>query len=395
MSLVPEPRHPRISTLLHSARILAAGVLFLALMACRDAGPASGDDFAVLAQANEAYTQARPGVPLEFPRDHGAHPDYRIEWWYLTANLEDASGRPWGLQWTLFRTAMVPPAESDAAEPGDPNPWQSGQVYMAHFAVSAPQEHRAFQRYARGGDHDGSRQAGVDPSPFAAWLDDWRLESLGEAWVPLRVSAAQEGVAVDLRLDSDQDLVLQGEAGFSQKHPGGGGSWYYSHPWLQAEGTVTFDGETVPVRGQAWLDREWSSQFLQTDQEGWDWFALHLDNGDKLMAFQLRSIGGGPDTAFRHAVLLSADGGRRSGVSEEVFFTPLRMASVAGREVPVAWALRWPDAGIDLEVEAGLDDQWMNVDFPYWEGRVVVRESGGPPVGVGYLEMTGYGPPER
>jgi predicted secreted hydrolase len=356
----------------------------------RPEGGAGTNDFAVLAQANDAYAQARPGEALVFPRDHGAHPDYRIEWWYLTANLEDETGRAWGLQWTLFRTAMVPPEPPSGQPTAEAtNPWQNGQVYMAHFAVSAPDEHRAFQRYARGGDHGGVRQAGVDASPFAAWLDDWRLESLGEAWLPLRVVAAQDGVFVDLSLDSERDLVLQGEAGFSQKHPGGGGSWYYSHPWLQAEGSVTFAGETVPVRGQAWLDREWSSQFLQEDQQGWDWFALHLEGGDKLMAFQLRSPRGEP---YRHAVLLTADGQRRTASTGEVSFTPERRASVAGRQVPVAWTLSWPAAEIELDVEAGLDDQWMDVDFPYWEGRVVVRDPEGQTVGVGYLEMTGYAP---
>ena len=324
------------------------------------------------------------------PRDHGAHPDYRIEWWYLTANLEDDLGRDWGLQWTLFRTAMVP-REAQRTEGGmdAANPWQDGQVFMAHFAVSSPDEHRAFQRYARGGDHGGLRQAGVDAFPFAAWLDDWRLESLGEAWLPLRVVAAQGGVAVDLQLDSEQGLVLQGEAGFSQKHPQGGGSWYYSHPWLNAAGAVSFDGESVPVQGQAWLDREWSSQFLQPDQTGWDWFALHLEDGRKLMAFQLRSISGEP---YRHAVLLTADGRRRTASTEAVSLTTRRHATVAGRSVPVAWTLHWPAAEIELDVEAGLDAQWMNVDFPYWEGRVEVRNPEGRTVGVGYLEMTGYAP---
>ena len=388
---LPQPFR-RLSRRCPRLGVLAAGVLALALAACRESVPESGNDFAVLAQANDAYTRAQPGAALTFPRDHGAHPDYRIEWWYLTANLEDDAGRAWGLQWTLFRTAMAPPGKT-AAETGEAtNPWQNGQVYMAHFAVSAPQEHRAFQRYARGGDHGGLRQAGVDASPFAAWLDDWRLESLGQPWVPLRVRAAQDGVAVDLRLDSDRNLVLQGDAGFSQKHPGGGGSWYYSHPWLRADGTVAFDGETVAVRGQAWLDREWSSQFLQPDQQGWDWFALHLDNGDKLMAFQLRSTEEADRESYGHAVLLSTDGRRRTAGPRDVVFEPLRSATVAGRKVPVAWSLRWPDAGVDLEVEAGLDAQWMDVDFPYWEGRVEVREPGGRGVGVGYLEMTGYGP---
>ena len=392
MSRDAPDRRPMQRRGLCPGRVLAALGVSFALTACRETGPAEVNDFAVLAQANEAYAQAQPGQSLAFPRDHGAHPEYRIEWWYLTANLEDEEGRPWGLQWTLFRTAMAPPGEKPTAADRDQvNPWQDGQVYMAHFAVAAPEAHRAFQRYARGGDHGGIRQAGVQAAPFAAWLDDWRLESLGEGWVPLQESAAQDGRAVDLRLHIDRDLVLQGEAGFSQKHPEGGGSWYYSQPWLQAEGTVTFDGQAATVRGQAWLDREWSSQFLQSDQQGWDWFALHLRNGEKLMAFQLRSEHGLP---YRHAVLLAADGSRRTASSEDVAFSVLRRASVAGREIPVAWALRWPAADIDLEVEAGLDAQWMDLDFPYWEGRVVVRSADGSDAGVGYLEMTGYGPGE-
>jgi len=357
--------------------------LAFALAACDSGEEGEGGDFAMLARGDEAFTQARPGRSLDFPADHGAHEGYRIEWWYLTANLEDEAGRAWGLQWTLFRTAMQPP---QAAEPA--NPWQSDQVWMAHFAVSAPDRHQAFQRYARGGDHDGLRQAGVTAEPFAAWLDDWRLESTGEGWLPLRVVARQDGVAAELRLDSDRPLVLQGEAGFSQKHPGGGGSWYYSHPWLAAEGTLSFGDERVTVKGQAWLDREWSSQFLQADQLGWDWFALHLEGGDKLMAFQLRSVDGPP---YTHAVHLRRDGGRRVAEPGAVSFAPLRFEEVAGRRLPLGWRLSWPAAGFDLEVDAPLDDQWMDVDFPYWEGRVTVRGRDGATAGVGYLEMTGYG----
>lgn len=371
-----------------SARAAAMLAVLLTLSAllpgCGDEAAPPEGDFAVLAQANAAYEQALPGAALVFPRDHGPHPGYRIEWWYLTANLVDDRGRDWGLQWTLFRTAMRPPG--DAADPD--NPWQASQLYMAHFAVSAPDGHRAYQRYARGGDFDGIRQAGARAAPFAAWLDDWRLESVGGDWLPLRLVAAQGALAAELELDSDRPLVLQGESGFSQKHPEGGGSFYYSHPWLAVSGTLRAGGEAIPVRGQAWLDREWSSQFLQDDQLGWDWFALHLDSGDKLMAFQLRGTDGGQ---YRHAVLLRSDGGRRVAAPEELVLEETRRAAVAGRELPLGWRLIWPDAGLDLRVDAGLDDQWMDVDFPYWEGRVIASDAEGERVGVGYLEMTGYG----
>jgi predicted secreted hydrolase len=368
-------------------RVFVVAIAASLLAACgTGSGPEpAGGDFAVLAQADAAYEQARPGTPLIFPGDHGPHPGYRIEWWYLTANLVDEQGRDWGLQWTLFRTAMRPP---ESTQPGA-NPWQASQVYMAHFAISAPDGHRSFQRYARGGDHGGLRQAGAQAQPFAAWLDDWRLESTGESWLPLRLFAAQDGVEADLVLDSDRPLVLQGEAGFSQKHPAGGGSFYYSQPWLGVSGVLRVGGERIPVSGQAWLDREWSSQFLQDDQSGWDWFALHLDSGDKLMAFQLRGEGG---DAYRHGVLLRPDGGRVVAESEDIQLTVRRRGQVAGRELPLGWRLAWPEADIELDVDAGLDDQWMSVDFPYWEGRVTVSGAGGDRAGVGYLEMTGYAP---
>ena len=146
----------------------------LLLCACRSETPAGGEtDLTVLAQGAEGYAQARPGTQLEFPRDHGSHPDFRIEWWYLTANLEDARGRPYGMQWTLFRYAMQPPGE---AEPD--TPWQNPQLFMAHLGLTTPDGHVSFQRYARGGDHEGVAQAGVTAAPFAAWLDDWSMTSI-------------------------------------------------------------------------------------------------------------------------------------------------------------------------------------------------------------------------
>lgn len=361
----------------------------------------AGGDFAVLAQADARFEQARPGYALEFPRDHGAHPGYRIEWWYVTANLQDEQGRDWGLQWTLFRSAVTPPRAgldmtgpatplertADAAGAG-PNPWQQGQVFMGHFAVSSPAEHRAFQRYARGGNHDGLRQAGVDAAPFAAWLDEWRLASTGAEWLPLALSASEDGVTADLLLESDLPFILQGDEGFSQKHSEGGGSYYYSHPFLQATGELTFAGETVAVQGKAWLDREWSSQFLQPDQRGWDWFALHLDDGSRLMAFQLRSRSGSP---YRHAVRLWPDGRRSTAAPGELLLEVLETERVAGRELPLGWALAWPQEGLSLRVRAAYSAQWMNLDFPYWEGRVEVLDRASEErVGVGYLEMTGY-----
>ncbi|MDX1379975.1 MAG: lipocalin-like domain-containing protein, partial [Xanthomonadales bacterium] len=327
--------------------------------------PPPASDFDILAQNAEGYQQARPGTPLSFPRDHGPHPDYRVEWWYLTANLFAADGTPYGVQWTLFRQALAPQPDDVGT-----NPWLGRQVWMAHAAVSTSSEHFSFQRYARGGTHGGLAQAGVATQPFAAWLDDWRLESVGADWLPLTVSARDDGVSFELALSSDRAPVPQGDAGFSQKHPEGGGSMYYSHPWLQATGTLTIDGQVIEVTGDAWLDREWSSQFLQPDQQGWDWFALHLDSGEKLMLYRLRGSEGADD--YAHGVLLSPGGTRRLLDHQAIDFRPVEWSRVAGRRLPTDWVIELSELNRTLRVTALHPDQWMATDFAYWEGVVTV-----------------------
>lgn len=379
------------------ALLCLAQWLFLAGTGCGPPVPGEeAPDIALLAQGASGFEQARPGNALEFPRDHGAHPGYRIEWWYLTANLRDAAARPYGAQWTLFRFAAQPPG-GGASTGNEATAWNSGQVYMAHMAITSPDGHVAFQRYARGGDHGDSygdplggalAQAGATAAPFAAWLDDWRLASRGADWLPLELRARQGDVAMDLQFEATGPLVLQGDQGFSQKHPEGGGSHYYSQPFLEARGTLELDGRRVAVSGQAWLDREWSSQFLQPDQAGWDWFALHLDSGEKLMLFRLRARGDVDD--YRHGMLISPAGRPRALDPSRISLQPLGQTPVAGRALPLHWRVDLPEIGRSLEVEALHPAQWLDVDFPYWEGVVLVRGDGAGNSGRGYLELTGY-----
>ena len=367
--------------------ILLAAAMTLQLFACgRAETPVQGSDLAVLAQQAEGYAEARPGKPLVFPRDHGPHPDYRIEWWYLTANLSDAQGELYGAQWTLFRVATRP---RDAGSMQ--GSWQNDQVFMAHMAITTPTDHVSFQRYARGADVNDLARAGVKTGPFSAWLDDWVLQSRGEDWLPLEVSARQGDYAFRLNLQSESPLVLQGDSGFSQKNANGGGSFYYSQPFLQAEGSLVVDGLEIPVSGNAWLDREWSSQFLQDDLAGWDWFSLHLDSGEKLMLFQLRQRDD-DNTAnnFLHAGLIAADGSVTTLNPQRIGMQALRRTVVAGRELPLHWRIELPEIKRQFDIEPLHPEQWMNVDFPYWEGVILVNGAGAENSGRGYLELTGY-----
>ena len=226
------------------------------------------------------FAQVTPGRTLEFPRDHGAHPDYRIEWWYLTANLVDRQGRNWGLQWTLFRQALSP----DKTGSG----WHSNQIWMAHVAITTPGGHFHEQRFARGGiGQAGVTRIGQD-GYFGAWMDDWQWRSNGAALFPAQLSFTIGERRVVLALEATGDLALNGIDGYSQKSAQGQASYYYSQPHITVRGVVTEKDEKTELNGQGWLDREWSSQALADNQQGWDWFSLHLNDGYKLMVYQLR-----------------------------------------------------------------------------------------------------------
>ena len=353
--------------------------------------------FAGLGQDADGFRHAEPNQPLSFPQEHAAHPDYRIEWWYLTANLEDADGEPLGLQWTLFRQALMPPNERPA-----PTPWAADQLWMAHMAISQGEQHQVAERFGRSHSQASlntpqDSQAGVMISPFYAWLDDWQLkaqESDSSDFSHLTLTAySGEGASrfgYRLELTAEGPLVLHGEEGFSQKAANGQGSMYYSQPFWRINGEVTINGETKTVSGRGWLDREWSSQLLDARQSGWDWFSIHLNDGHKLMAFQLRG-GSAQNADYRSGTWITPQGDATPLASDDITLTPLATSAVAGRNVPTQWRLEIPSVGIDINIEAPHANRWMTTSVPYWEGEVVVNDrASGEPLGEGYLEMTGY-----
>ncbi|MDP5291247.1 lipocalin-like domain-containing protein [Oceanimonas sp. CHS3-5] len=369
---------------------------WLALLSACDAGRNTQESsgFAGLGASGEGHTQAHAGMTLNFPDDHGPHPGFRIEWWYLTANLQDAQGQSLGVQWTLFRQAQQPAtAESTLA-----GPWAVEQIWMAHMALSRGEQHRVAERFARGTDRvSGDQQAGVTAQPFSAWLDDWQLNSLSateDQLDRLRLRAeAKDGhgnFGYELELEASGPLVRHGIKGFSQKSADGQGSMYYSQPFYRVSGKVWLNGEPITVSGQAWLDREWSSQLLSKEQSGWDWFSLHLESGYKLMAFRLRG-GSDNNSDYVSGSWISPVGEVTPLSANEIILKPLANVEVAGRRVPVRWQLTLPAQQLELTVTAHHANRWMNTSVPYWEGAVSVTDAdSGRPLGQGYLEMTGY-----
>ena len=207
-------------------RTFAGGLALLALQR-----PALAQGFAGLGSDANDYAQVSLGKTFSFPADHGPHPDFRIEWWYVTANLADAKGTAYGAQWTLFRQAMAPGPQHEG--------WANQQIWMAHAAVTRADTHRFNQTFARG----GVGQAGVEARPFKAWIDSWQMRGSDATddltIAPLDLTASSEGFAYALHLDADHPLVLQGDGGYSKKSERGQASYYYSQPFFKVTGRVT------------------------------------------------------------------------------------------------------------------------------------------------------------
>jgi predicted secreted hydrolase len=339
-------------------------------------GKAFAQGFAGLGESADGFAPVVPGRTFAFPADHGPHPAFRIEWWYVTANLADKSGTAYGAQWTLFRQAIAagPPQEG----------WANQQIWMGHSAVTRADTHRVSQTFARG----GVGQAGVEPVPFHAWIDDWEmrgLDAMNDANVaPLRLSASGTDFSYALRLDADRPLVLQGDGGYSRKSLREQASYYYSQPHYTAKGSIVIDDKPVEVTGQAWLDREWSSQPLASDQSGWDWLSLHLKSGDKLMLYRMRQTDG---QHYSSGKWIAPDGKAELLASADIAMTPLVFTEIEGRKIPTSWRIAVPRFALAIDCVPLNARSWMGTSFPYWEGPI---SFGGSHTGVGYLEMTGY-----
>lgn len=347
-----------------------------ALLLALSSSGALAQGFRGLAGNAPGFALPQPGTPLVFPKDHGAHPEFRTEWWYVTANLTGADGAPCGVQWTLFRFALQP----NSARAG----WDDRNVWMAHAAATNADEHFFAQKFARG----GIGQAGVEAAPFRAYIDDWVLEtrddSAGAGIERLRVSAEDGNFAYALDLAATGPIVLQGEGGYSRKSDAGQASYYYSQPFFTAEGVVSIHGRKTRVSGRAWMDREWSSQPLGPDQTGWDWFALHFDGGAKLMLYRMRNVKRAP---FLLGNWIDSDGATSPLISEDIAIEPLETTRIADHDMPIGWRVRVGSRGVDIKTQPLNPRSWMGTDPAYWEGPI--RFSGSHK-GEGYLEMTGY-----
>jgi len=316
--------------------------------------------------------------PLEFPRDGGAHPAFRTEWWYLTGWLQDKSGAPVGFQVTFFRSRP-------AIDQDNPSAFAARQVMMAHAALSDPKQGRLLhdQRVARlGPGRTKLSEAGLDLA-----LDDWTWQSGADGSFAIRVPAKDFTLA--LTIAQTQPFLPEGPNAVSAKGRDAA-SRYYSLPHLAVTAELTRDGQQEQLSGEAWFDHEWSSTYLPDKAVGWDWAALDLADGGALMAFRIRDDKG--MTLWAAGTWRDRDGAPVFLRETEVNFEPRRRwrSPHSGADYPVE-----SDLAITLRGEKRLfalhpllDDQELDSRLAggpiYWEGAVSCDQ------GRGYLELTGY-----
>jgi predicted secreted hydrolase len=413
-------------------RIVVA-LLALALLAAADA-PTDATRLGALRASTlpRGFELVTAPKRFEFPLDHGPHPSFRHEWWYVTGHLDTPSGEPFGFELTFFRFALKPlapqpaggqpaglqPAEPQALAPqpaglqpteqrsteprstepqqtvpqpaGPQSAWRARQIYMAHFAISDinRKNFAVSERFAR----DALGLAGAQADPFRVTLDDWSLAATDDnkTW---RLVAADKGYALDLQIDPAAPLMLNGNAGLSQKSDAeGAASYYYSIPRMNARGKLTRDGKAMDVQGTVWLDREWGSGALGANQQGWDWFALQLDDGSALMFYALRDRDGRRDP-HSAGTWLAPDGTTHALTTEDVQITSTaEWTSPRGTRYPARWHLQVPRLNLDVDIQPRLANQELNTSTRYWEGASTVKGTRDSKKieGRAYVELVGY-----
>ena len=331
---------------------------------------------------------------LEFPKDHGEHPGYRTEWWYYTGNLRSENGDPFGFQLTFFRRQISPPG-ADKAWPDPPSAWRTQQIYSAHAAVSdvAGKRHLQAEAISRG----ALAMAGVQhrPSETVVYLKSWSARIGSETQV---LEVDTDEFAYQLTLTPVKPPILHGRAGYSLKGSSPErASCYYSYTRHEVTGRLTIRGKTLTVKGQGWMDHEFSSAFLEPGLKGWDWFSLQLSDRTEIMLFFLRTADGGI-SSVSGGTFVDPEGRTRAIGKDEITVTPLdTWKSPHSKAVyPSRWRLRVLPYSLDLFISSNLADQEMHTfestGVTYWEGSVSIRgtKNENPINGRGYVELTGY-----
>ena len=322
--------------------------------------------------SDNTFAKVLAGYEITFPLDHNSHPEFAVEWWYITANLTDTQNNPYALQWTLFRFA----SETQNT------PWANAQQYMGHVGLRDGKQAWFEERFARG----GVGNVGISTSPFNAFIDEWQWLAQSSKIFPSTLEFTIDSqIKVNLDFATDRPFVKHGEQGFSRKlRDTNQASYYYSQPHILVSGELELPSGTVQVTGNAWFDHEWSSQYLSPLAQGWDWFSIHFDDGAKLMLFNMRHE---QAKDFWSGTFVSSNGEAVHLTERDIQSKVTKRDMVEQRLLPLYWSIQVPKQQIDIQIAPMQTKQWNPGMFSYYEGGTVIS---GTHSGVGFIELTGY-----
>lgn len=341
----------------------------------------------------QGFRLAMPGYQYEFPRDHAAHPEFQTEWWYYTGNVATAEGREFGYELTVFRTRLAPIDDPRSASPLFP-----GQIHAAHFAISDIEGRRHQSWEALGREALGQARSSTEELDIE--VRGWTVRMLPGSEA-MELHAAAGDAAIDLRLEPLKPLVIHGEDGVHAKGAAPGqASHYLTFSRLATTGTITWEGTEHAVEGLSWMDHEFGSAWLGEEEVGWDWFAIQLESGEDIMAYDIRRRDG-TVSPISTGTLVEADGSTAPlpKPDVEIIATGSWTSPDSGATYPMGWIIRIPREDAELVVEARFPEQEMlteaSTGIIYWEGAVAVtgRFRGQPARGKGFVELVGYAEP--
>lgn len=354
---------------------LTGSLLYAIFSATPDTSDDNDLDSLFASQSHQVFEPALPGEPVILPDDFAMHPEYQHEWWHFFANVKDAQGNEYGVQWNYFRIAR-----NEQDQPG----WDNSQLYSSHVVISTRDHVWREQRMERG----GLGLAGLRPDPFRMWIDNWSWRSTGDDPLPGRLTVNTDSFALGLQMERNGPYVLPGDQGYQAKHnlmPVA--SYNIQAPFIKVRGSLKL-GKNMPpvvVQGSAWMSKEWGSGLLAEGQKGWDWFVLDLDQHTTLTVSRFRH---NLQLPYVFATLSNRNGQVVTLNEDDVTVTPLHMMSLPnGKLVPLQWNISIPEQGINITTSVMNQHLWLPFALPYWQGAIY---SLGSHRAQGFMQLTGY-----
>lgn len=331
------------------------------------------------------FKLALPGYNFQFPRDHAAHPDYRTEWWYFTGNVKSEQVHRYGYELTIFRHRIDDSTETFEA---NPSRWAEGNFYFAHFAISDIDRNQFIYKSKHARPAVGL--AGASATECRAWVHDWSILLKEDAF---HLHAGGKDYGIDLQLSPEKPHVIHGIDGVSQKSDGRGqASHYISFTRLRTTGHITVKGKSEVVTGFSWSDHEFGSNQLGSDQAGWDWYCIQLDNNTEIMLYNMRKKDGSRDL-HSSGTWIAPDGSASHLTDSQwsVTFDSTWTSPHTGAVYPMGWTVQIPEKQLTLRLRPLMKDQELS-SAGYWEGAIEAEgEQNGIKVnGQGYIELVGY-----